>query len=233
MRSNGNQTGRVVRIAGPVVVTADLEDIRLYNVVQVGKLGLVGEVIRLSGKYATVQVYEDTSGIHIGEPVHNTGLPLSVQLGPGLLGKVYDGLQRPLQILANSSGDYIQRGVDAPSIPKDALWHFTPSVSEGDSVGPGDYLGIVPESKTITHRIPLPPGYHGRVSEICEGDFRADDVIAIINLEADNKSRPLEVKLVHHRYFFPSSKGRLSDHPGRLRDRQDSRGAESGSLGGR
>ena len=103
-------TGKVVRISGPVIVVAGLEDVRLYDVVRVGKLGLVGEVIRLAGAYATVQVYEDTSGIKVGEPIQNTGLPLSVRLGPGLLGKVYDGLQRPLKILADSSGEYIHRG---------------------------------------------------------------------------------------------------------------------------
>lgn len=198
MRSDGMRSGTVVRIAGPVVVTADLEDIRLFDVVRVGRSGLVGEVIRLSGNYATVQVYEDTSGVHIGEPVYNTGLPLSVRLGPGLLGKVYDGLQRPLQILVESSGDYIQRGVDAPPIPVDALWHFTPSVAEGDSVGPGDYLGTVPESKTITHRILSPAGCHGRVREIREGEFRVDETIAVIDLEADNKASHLEVKLAQN-----------------------------------
>jgi V/A-type H+-transporting ATPase subunit A len=194
--NDGIQAGSVIRIAGPVIVASGLEEIRLYDVVRVGKSGLVGEVIRLSGKYATVQVYEDTSGIQIGEPVQNTGMPLSVQLGPGLLGQVYDGLQRPLQVLASTSGDYIQRGVDAPPIPEDIKWHFTPSVSEGDMVGPGDYLGVVPESQTITHRIPVPPGFRGRVSAIREGEFHAHEAIAIIHLEGDHKSRPLEVSLV-------------------------------------
>lgn len=196
--SMDNHTGRIVRIAGPVVVTADLLDIRLYDVVRVGRRGLVGEVIRLSGNFATVQVYEDTSGIKVGEPVHNTGLPLSVQLGPGLLGKVYDGLQRPLQVLASTSGDFIQRGVDAPPIPDEVRWYFTPGVKVGDSVGPGDYLGTVPESQIITHRILMPPGYRGRVCEIYEGEFRIDEVIAVINLEENHTARQLEINLVHH-----------------------------------
>jgi V/A-type H+-transporting ATPase subunit A len=188
--------GRVVRIAGPVIVATNLEDIRLYDVVRVGKLGLVGEVIRMAGNNATIQVYEDTSGIQVGEPVHSTGLPLSVQLGPGLLGKVYDGLQRPLKILADTSGDYIQRGVNASPIPEDISWHFTPCVDIGDYVSPGDNLGVVPESKTILHRILLPPGYQGWVREIREGEFRAQETIAVIDLEGDHKDQPLEMNLI-------------------------------------
>ncbi len=195
-QTNRFEAGKVVRIAGPVIVSAGLENVRLYDVVRVGESGLVGEVIRLFDEYATIQVYEDTSGIRVGEPVYNTGLPLSVQLGPGLLGQVYDGLQRPLQVLASTSGDYIQRGVDAPPIPKDILWHFVPCVAEGEPVGPGDYLGTVQESQTITHRISLPPGCRGRVSAIREGEFRPDDVVATINLEDDRTSRYMEVTLV-------------------------------------
>ena len=195
MLSSGTQAGRVVRIAGPVIVAADLGDIRLYDVVRVGKLGLVGEVIRLTGKFATVQVYEDTSGIQVGEVVQTTGLPLSVLLGPGLLGKVYDGLQRPLKVLADSSGDYIQRGVDASPIPEDTLWPFTPCVAVGASVGPGDDLGVVPESPTIQHRVLVPPGCQGRVSEIRKGEFHVHDVVAVIDLEGDRRSQPLQVTL--------------------------------------
>jgi len=238
--TSGRQAGKVVRIAGPVIVAADLEGIRLYDVVRVGKLGLVGEVIRLAGKFATVQVYEDTSGIHVGEVVYSTGLPLSVQLGPGLLGKVYDGLQRPLKVLADSSGDYIQRGVDATPIPEDICWPFTPSVAAGASVGPGDELGVVPESQTIQHRILVPPGCQGRVREIHQGEFRLHDVAAIIDLEGNRRSQPMEVTLaqrwpvrrprpVHHRLdpteplitgtriidtFFPVAKGGSAIIPG-------------------
>jgi V/A-type H+-transporting ATPase subunit A len=233
-------TGSVVRIAGPVVMAAGLKDICLYDVVQVGELCLVGEVIRLAGELATIQVYEDTSGIHVGEPVRSTGLPLSVHLGPGLLGKVYDGLQRPLQALADITGDFIKRGTTVSPISDDVAWEFTPSVEAGASVSPGDLLGIVPESPTIQHRILVPPGYQGRVSEIRAGEFCINDVIAIIDVDGDHQSRAQEVKLVqrwpvrrprpfHHRLdpneplttgtriidtFFPVAKGGSAIIPG-------------------
>ena len=157
MNSSGYGTGKVIRIAGPVVRAAGLEHVRLYDVVRVGELGLIGEVIRLSEGSTTIQVYEDTSGIRVGEPVHSTGLPLVVELGPGLLGQVYDGLQRPLEALAASSGEFVQRDIYATPIPVDKRWHFTPKVSVGDLVGPGDILGVVPESRTIEHRVMVPP----------------------------------------------------------------------------
>src|SRR5512134_3184660 len=132
MNESGNNVGKVIRIAGPVVKAVGLENVRLYNVVRVGELGLIGEVIRLSEGLATIQVYEDTSGIRVGEPVQSTGLPLVVQLGPGLLGQVYDGLQRPLEILAEKGGEFIQRGVQASPLPENKRWQFTPLVSVGD-----------------------------------------------------------------------------------------------------
>jgi len=194
-RETINNIGKVVRIAGPVVAAVGLEGVRLFDVVLVGEMGLVGEVIRLSGDIITIQVYEETAGIRVGEPVNNTGLPLVVQLGPGLLGMVYDGLQRPLETLANTSGDFIQRGVSAPSLLHDARWEFTPRVSIGEYVGPGDVLGMVPESKTIEHRIMVPPGVRGRVVEICEGVFKCTDTIASLELDGDHKSAQLEITL--------------------------------------
>ena len=233
-------TGSVVRIAGPVVVAAGLGDICLFDVVQVGELCLVGEVIRLAGNLATIQVYEDTSGIQVGEPVRSTGLPLSVQLGPGLLGRVYDGLQRPLQALADISGDFIARGASASPIPEDVAWEFTPTITAGVVVDPGDLLGFVPESQTIQHRILVPPGCRGRVSEIRAGKFCINQVVATIDLEGNHQSPVLEVKLVqrwpvrhprpyHHRLdpneplatgtriidtFFPVAKGGSAIIPG-------------------
>lgn len=191
-------TGRVVRIAGPVVVAAGLEDVCLFDVMQVGELRLIGEVIRLAGDHATIQVYEDTSGIQVGEPVHSTGLPLSVQLGPGLLGKVYDGLQRPLQALADISGDFIARGVYTSPLAEDVTWAFSPTIKVGAAIGPGDLLGFVPESQIIQHRILAPPGCRGRVSEIRAGNFCINDVVAIIDLEGDHQSREMAVKLAQH-----------------------------------
>src|SRR3989304_3968589 len=125
MNESGNNVGKVIRIAGPVVRAVGLKNIRLYDVVRVGELGLVGEVIRLSEGLTTIQVYEDTSGIRVGEPVQSTGLPLVVPLGPGLLGQVYDGLQRPLEILAESGGEFIQRGGDGSPLPEHKTWQVS------------------------------------------------------------------------------------------------------------
>src|SRR5512139_2967886 len=144
MSDSCNQPGAITRIAGPVVAAIGLENVRLYDVVHVGHLGLIGEVIRLSGDLATVQVYEDTSGLKIGEPVIGTGTPLVAELGPGLLSRVYHGLQRPLEDLAQATGNFLKRGVTASPLPLEKRWHFTPCVKSGQSIGPGEILGRVP-----------------------------------------------------------------------------------------
>jgi V/A-type H+-transporting ATPase subunit A len=187
--------GEVIRIAGPVVGAIGLEGIRLFDVVLVGELGLTGEVIRLAGDVATIQVYEDTSGLQVGEPVHNTSLPLVAHLGPGLLGMVYDGLQRPLEALAEQSGDFVKRGVSSSPLPKDGEWDFIPHVSTGEFVAPGDVLGVVPETQTIDHSILVPTGLRGRVIEISEARLKVDDVVAVIELEGDHKTGQLELPL--------------------------------------
>lgn len=192
----GNPSGKVFRIAGPVVGAIGLDRVRLYDVVLVGELALVGEVIRLSGDLAIIQVYEDTSGVRIGEPVVNTGLPLVSQLGPGLLGSVYDGLQRPLKVIAASTGDFIRRGVQAPPLPEEAVWTFTPHISKGDRVGPGDLLGVVPETKTIEHRILVPPGRRGKVIETRSGETRLNDVVVKIESSENHHKELFEITLV-------------------------------------
>lgn len=187
MRVDG-RTGHITRIAGPVVEARNLQDVRLYDVVLVGGLNLIGEVIRLVGEFTTIQVYEDTSGVRIGEPVRNTGLPLVAQLGPGLLGRVYDGLQRPLADLIPMTGNFIERGVTSPALPSDIRWAFTPRVTVGQHVSPGDILGVVPESQTIEHRVMIPSGVCGRIVEIREGNFVVDDIVAVVEL--DNGVQP-------------------------------------------
>ncbi|MEW6568954.1 MAG: V-type ATP synthase subunit A [Chloroflexota bacterium] len=196
MSQSAGLVGEVARVAGPVVTAIGLDGIRLHDVVLVGEIGLVGEVIRLSGPSTVVQVYEDTSGIRVGEVVRSTGMPLVVQLGPGLLGRVYDGLQRPLPDLAGMTGNFIRRGVSASPLPKDHRWAFSPHVCEGDAVGPGDALGTVVESKTIEHRIMVPPSLQGRVVEIREGDFRIDERVAVLEMEGDRKKGHREITLV-------------------------------------
>ncbi len=185
--------GTVVRVAGPVVAARDLGGIRVHDVVEVGELGLVGEVIQLSGEVTVIQVYEDTSGVRVGEPVRNTGRPLVAQLGPGLLGRVYDGLQRPLEHLAGMMGSFLRRGVSASPLPQETTWAFTPSVKRGERVGPGDVLGSVAETQTIRHLIMVPPGVQGAVVDVREGGRRVDDVVAVVEVQADRKGVRREI----------------------------------------
>ncbi|NIP51928.1 V-type ATP synthase subunit A [candidate division KSB1 bacterium] len=208
MKQVGNGHGVIVRIAGPVIGAIGLENVRLFDVVHVGEKGIVGEIIRLSGDQTTIQVYEDTSGIRVGEPVESTGMPLVAQLGPGLLGNVYDGLQRPLEVLAQKTGTFIHRGVNATPLPGDTYWKFSPLVKEGDVVGPGDLLGIVPETQAIQHHILVPAGYYGRVVNIQEGEFKSDDVVGMIELEGNSSTKLKEITLVQR---WPVRKPRLID----------------------
>jgi len=175
--------GTVIRVAGPVVGAIGIEDVRLYDVVRVGELGLIGEVIRLNGDLTTVQVYEDTSGLKVGEPVINTSLPLVAELGPGLLGRVYDGLQRPLVDLASATGNFLERGVAASPLPAEKRWVFTPRVRVGQRVGPGDVLGAVPESRAIEHRVLVPPNVHGRIAAAYEGEFTTQEPVVVLDVE--------------------------------------------------
>lgn len=180
---NGHRKGEVIRISGPVVAGSGMKGARLYEMVQVGERGLIGEVIRLDGDLTTVQVYEDTSGLRIGEPMQGTGRPLSVQLGPGLVGRVFDGLQRPLDVMARQGEGFIQRGVSLPPLPEDKTWAFKPSVETGAQVSPGDVLGLVEESEVIEHRILVPPDMHGKIVEIEHGELTVSDTVAVIQPE--------------------------------------------------
>ncbi|MCB0029375.1 MAG: V-type ATP synthase subunit A, partial [Anaerolineales bacterium] len=172
-----NKPGRIIRIAGPVVGAVGLIGARLYDVVLVGELGLIGEVIRLAGATTTIQVYEDTAGLKIGEPVVNTGDPLVATLGPGLLGSVYDGLQRPL---TGQAAAFLQRGTAGEPLPPEKLWEFTPAVSVGEEVIGGQILGTVPEGAVIEHRTLVPPGRGGLVSAIHQGPATLTAPIAIL-----------------------------------------------------
>ncbi|HEX6303233.1 MAG TPA: V-type ATP synthase subunit A [Anaerolineales bacterium] len=180
---NGHRKGEVVRISGPVVAGSGMRGARLYEMVQVGERGLIGEVIRLDGDLTTVQVYEDTSGLRTGEPMRGTGRPLSVQLGPGLVGRVFDGLQRPLDVMARQGEGFIQRGVSLPPLPEDKAWAFKPSLEKGAQVSPGNVLGLVQESEIIEHRILVPPGVHGKIVALEQGEFTVTDTVAVIQLE--------------------------------------------------
>ncbi|ARS90039.1 ATP synthase subunit A [Natrarchaeobaculum aegyptiacum] len=199
-----DEDGVIERVSGPVVTAADL-DARMNDVVYVGDEGLMGEVIEIEGNLTTIQVYEETSGVGPGEPVENTGEPLSVDLGPGMLNAIYDGVQRPLDELEEKMDSaFLDRGVDAPGIDFEKEWEFEPTVSEGDVVEPGDVVGEVPETASITHKVMVPPDYEGgEISSIEEGEFTVDEVVAELDSGEEitmhqewpvRKARPAEEK---------------------------------------
>ncbi|UTF54562.1 ATP synthase subunit A [Natronosalvus rutilus] len=181
-----DEDGVIESVSGPVVTAADL-DARMNDVVYVGDEGLMGEVIEIEGNLTTIQVYEETSGVGPGEPVENTGEPLSVDLGPGLLDTIYDGVQRPLDELEEKMNSaFLDRGVDAPGIDLERTWEFTPTVEEGDAVEPGDVIGEVPETESITHKVMVPPDYEGgEITSIESGTFTVDEVVA--ELDSDEE----------------------------------------------
>ncbi len=171
--------GEIYRVAGPVVTITGIKP-KMYEVVKVGHEGLMGEVIRIEGDKATVQVYEDTSGIKPGEPVENTGMSLSVELGPGLLESIYDGIQRPLKVLQEKMGDFIQRGVTANGLDREKKWDFKPVVNNGDKVKGGEVIGLVQETQNIEHKIMVPPKVSGTVAEIKAGKFTVEETVCVL-----------------------------------------------------
>jgi V/A-type H+-transporting ATPase subunit A len=175
-----DQKGEVYRVSGPVVTAEGIRP-RMYDVVNVGQERLLGEVIGLDGARSIIQVYEDTSGIRPGEVVVNTGAPLMVELGPGLLASIYDGIQRPLPYLRDSQGDFIRRGATAPGLDRKKLWDFVPKVAAGAAVSPGQVIGTVQETRFLEHRIMVPPGVSGTVATIKGGSFRVDETVATLS----------------------------------------------------
>ncbi|MGP8078238.1 MAG: V-type ATP synthase subunit A [Thermoplasmata archaeon] len=172
--------GVVARVSGPVVIAEGLDEPKMYDVVRVGTLGLVGEIIRLVGGSATVQVYEDTTGIRPGDPVETTGQALSVELGPGLLKSIYDGVQRPLDVIQKISGDFIARGSVVPPLDEKKIWEFTAVAKPGTEVGPGTILGTVQETPLILHKILVPPGVQGALTDLKGGPFTIRDRIGSV-----------------------------------------------------
>ncbi len=186
-KSKEPKQGMLKRISGPVVTAVNL-DAHMYDVVKVGKEELMGEVIKIQGDNTIIQVYEDTSGIRPGEPVSNTGLSLSVELGPGLLTSIYDGIQRPLAVLVDKMGDFIQRGVSAPGLSHDKKWVFKPLVKAGDKVQGGSIIGEVQETN-IVHKVMLPPNAKpGTVKTIKNGEFTVEEMVCILD---DNREFPM------------------------------------------
>ena len=170
----------IARISGPVAVAKDLEGAHMFDVVRIGEMGLMGEIIRLEGNTAQIQVYEDTTGLKPGEKVVNTNRPLSLQLGPGLLTSIYDGIQRPLNVLAAESGDFISRGKIIPALDQKKKWEFIPVKKNGDQVSPGEIIAEVQETPLIKHKIMVPYNVSGELVDISEGQFTVNDKIAAV-----------------------------------------------------
>ncbi|CAB3287162.1 V-type ATP synthase alpha chain [Methanocaldococcus lauensis] len=176
--------GKIIKIAGPVVVAEGMKGAQMYEVVKVGEEKLTGEIIQLQDDKAVIQVYEETTGIKPGEPVVGTGSPLSVELGPGMLRAMYDGIQRPLTAIEEKTGSiFIPRGVDVPALPRDIKWEFKPVVNEGDYVEEGDIIGTVDETPSIVHKVLVPVGVKGKIVEIKEGKFTVEETVAVVELE--------------------------------------------------
>ncbi len=229
--------GRIWRISGPLVIAEGMSGSMVYEVVEVGEEALIGEIIGLEGDRAIIQVYEDTSGLTVGEKVVGTGHPLVAELGPGLVGAIYDGLQRPLKRIEDLVGPFITRGVRAPALPRDKKWHFKPLVKVGDVVSEGDIIGVVPETSLIEHRIMVPPGVKGEVKWIAsEGDYTVTEPIVTLRTGSGDtdltmmqkwpvrKPRPYAKKLDPEEllvtgqrvldYMFPLAKGGKAAIPG-------------------
>ena len=188
--------GVVARVSGPVVIAEGLQGAKMYDVVRVGELGLVGEIIRLVEDTCTVQVYEDTTGIRPGDKVENTGQALSVELGPGLLKSIYDGVQRPLDVIQKSVGDFITRGFVAPPLDEKAKWEFTATAKVGDSVAAGAVLGTVQETPLILHKILVPPGLEGTIGKLASGTYTIREPIGSLKTASGNQPLYLSHKWV-------------------------------------
>ncbi len=188
------KTGIVTKVAGPLVIADGMRDANMFDVVRVSSQRLIGEIIEMHGDRASIQVYEETSGLGPGEIVESTGAPLSVELGPGLIGSIYDGIQRPLNEIMRVAGTNLTRGIDVPSLDHQKKWHFTPVVKVGDKVSAGDVLGTVNETNAVLHKILVPNNMQGTVEAISEGDFSIDETVAVLKNEGGNTNVTMVTK---------------------------------------
>jgi len=235
--SNVLQEGRIIRISGPVIEADGMRGAKMYDVVRVGVENLIGEIIRLNQDIATIQVYEDTNGLKPGEKVVSTDMPLSVELGPGLLTNIYDGIQRPLPAIMEKTGSFIERGVEVPALDRKKKWHFKPTAKAGDKVNGCDVLGEVEETSIVMHKILIPPDVNGKLLSIVkEGEYTIENDIAVVSTDSGDmelqmlqrwpvrKPRPVAKKydptlplITGQRVidtFFPVAKGGTAAIPG-------------------
>jgi len=231
-----SSTGTIKKVAGPLVIASGMRDANMSDVVRVSKQRLIGEIIEMHGDEASIQVYEETSGLGPGEPVESTGAPMSVELGPGLISSIYDGIQRPLDDIMKISGNNLQRGVEVAALKRDKKWEFVPVAKAGDEVEAGDVLGTVQETAIVQQKIMVPYGVEGTVKEIKSGEYTVEDVIAVIETKDGDKELtmvqkwpvrrgrpyvkklPLDKPLVTGQRvvdtFFPIAKGGVAAVPG-------------------
>ena len=204
--------GRIIKVSGPLVVADGMADAGMADVVKVGAQGLKGEILTMTGDQAAIQVYEETAGLGPGAQVTTTGAPLSVELGPGLLENIYDGIQRPLTEIRAIAGETIARGIDIPALNRTKLWHFVPVKQAGDRVTGGDIIATVEETAAITHRIMVPHGVSGVLARIEEGDFTVTDTVAVVTLDGGGakelpmmQSWPVRRNRPYKRKFLPDT----------------------------
>lgn len=188
MQNNDLKVGKIVKVSGPLIVAENMGDSKMYDVVRVSDKKLIGEIIELRGDKASIQVYEETSGLGPEENVYSTGYPLSVELAPGLIEGIYDGIQRPLEKLKEASGDRISRGIDIPAVDHDRKWRFVPVKKTGDKVVAGDVIGTVKENDIITIKIMIPYGIEGVIAKIDEGDFTVDETVAVVKTASGDRN---------------------------------------------
>lgn len=184
--------GTIKKVAGPLVIAKGMRDANMFDVVRVSEKRLIGEIIEMHGDEASIQVYEETSGLAPGSPVESTGEPMSVELGPGLIGSIYDGIQRPLDDIMKISGNNLERGVEVPSLKRELKWEFTPQAKVGDNVVAGDVLGTVQETEIVTHKILVPPGFVGTVKDIRGGEYTVTETVAVLETP-DGREVPLQL----------------------------------------
>ena len=230
------KSGKIIKVSGPLVVASGMEDANVYDVVEVSKDKLIGEVIEMRGDKASIQVYEETTGIGPGDEVYTTGAPLSVELGPGMIEQMFDGIQRPLVGLRDEAGDFLKRGVTVNPLNREKKWEFKKVAKVGDSVEAGDILGTVEETAVVTHKIMVPNGIKGKIKDIKEGSFTVEETIAVIETEKGEenltmiqkwpvrKGRPYKKKVDPREplvtgqrvidTFFPITKGGTAAIPG-------------------